>query len=121
MATDPPFIWFTDQHIVANTFSYDTTPMTIELLNVTDKSQIPDAIELVSQAMASKETLEEQLVESKGLPCILNADEGRYFLASTAARTLEVQLDSKNRTFKLISEEDLKALIQKRRVASNNQ
>jgi hypothetical protein len=121
MATAQPFVWFTDEHIEANTFYYDNTPLTIELLNVTDKSQIPETIERVSQAMASKETLEEQIDESKGLPCILNVAAGRYFLASNAARTLEVQLDGKNRTVKLISEEDLKALIQKRRGASKNE
>jgi hypothetical protein len=120
MANAPPFAWFTNEHIAANTFYYDDTPMSCELLNVTDESQIPDAIERVSQAMASKETLEEQLVESKGLPCILNVDTGRYFIAPTAALVLEMQLNSKNSTVKLISEEELKALIQKRRGASNN-
>jgi hypothetical protein len=38
MATAPPIAWFTDEHIKANTFYYDDTPMTIELLNVTKES-----------------------------------------------------------------------------------
>jgi hypothetical protein len=93
----------------------------VQILGITNEEQIPEALERVRLSMLMKETPDEQLKASAGLPCTFNSETGRYILASTAELAIQSQLKHVKHEFKLISEQDLRALIKKRRGESTSQ
>lgn len=95
--------------------------MSVQILEVTHEDEIPDALERVRLAMLSKETPNEQLDASAGLPCTFNSETGRYVITSNSELVLKHQLKILNQEIKLISSEDLKALLKKRRGESTSQ
>ncbi len=95
--------------------------MSVQILGVNKEDDIPDALERVRIAMLSKETPNEQLDASAGLPCTFNYETGQYVITSNSELVLKHQLKILNQEIKLISSEDLAALLKKRCGESTSQ
>ena len=109
-----------EDYMVHNLTAIDCL-MSVQILEVTHEDEIPDALERVRMSMLSKETPNEQLEASAGLPCTFISETGRYVITSNSALVLKHQLKILNQEIKLISSEDLAALLKKRRAESTSQ